>query len=557
MRQPAARNKPRTSELKSFPAPVAGWVANQNLAAPMTRVAGQAAPQGAAMLDNWFPTATGAIMRRGTALYATLGDGTLPVRSLFSYINGNQQQFFGATDIAIYDITTILTPFNYSIATEDGDAVETDDGDTFGENSTVGHEVFEDSIRGDWSVVQFATAGGTFLRGVNGSDTPFIYDGTTFGVTPAITGTGLDPKDLSHVWSFKNRLFFIEKESLDAWYLPVDSIGGTAVKFPMGGIFARGGSLLFGASWSLDENSGLSASCVFVTTEGEVAVYQGTDPSLATAWALTGVYRIGRPLGAKAYIRAGGDLVIATDVGFVPLSQAIQRDYAALTPSAVSYGIEVAWNQAVDERSALPWHCEVWPTRQMVVICLPRLGDADPEMFVANSRTGAWAKFTNWDGTCLELFKDRMFYGSDSGKVVEAYVTGLDQGLPYTATYVPLFNDLGTPASLKITQLARAAFRSSTSIIDRISVQTDYTIKLPSPPDAAPIAIGSDWGSGVWGVSTWGDRAAPTIIQKWRSVSGTGYALAPSIQVTSGSIVPTDAEIVRLDVTYQTADIVT
>ncbi len=38
---------------------------------------------------------------------------------------------------------------------------------------------------GDWSVVQFVnTSGDAFLRGVNGVDTPFVYNGVSFSTSP-------------------------------------------------------------------------------------------------------------------------------------------------------------------------------------------------------------------------------------------------------------------------------------------------------------------------------------------------------------------------------------
>lgn len=539
--------KPNTYQTYSFPAPTLGWVANGNLALPQ--------PGGAAFLENWFPTATGAVVRRGSALYATLGDGILPVRSLFTYSNGNQEELFGATTEAIYNITTISSPDNWSLVTENDEAIEADTGDTFGQNSTEGLDVMTGLAGGEWSVVQFATAGGTFLRGVNGKDTPFVYDGSTWATTPAITGTGLDPKNLSNVWAFKNRLFFIEKESLNAWYLPVDSIAGAATKLPMGGVFSLGGSLAFGASWSRDAGDGLNAMCVFITTEGEVAVFQGSDPGSASTWSQVGVYRVGKPLGPKAFIQAGGDLVIATDIGFVPLSQALQKDYAALSPSAVSAPIEVEWNAAVRLRSSAAWHCAVWSAGQMVVVALPTINEQPARMFVANSRTGAWAPFTEWDGTCLVVFKGRLFFGSQGGRVVEANVTGLDEGEPYTATYVPLFDQLGV-TGLKTAAMARAVLKAGATVRERLSMQTDYEIDLPPPPDAAPVAVSDVWGGMIWGEGMWGAQTAAKVQQFWRSVYGMGDAMAPAIQITSGSIVPLDTEIIRLDVAFNAGDVI-
>jgi hypothetical protein len=314
---------------------------------------------------------------------------------------------------------------------------------------------------------------------------------------------------------------------------------------------------LFGASWSLDGGGGLTAQCIFVTTEGECAVYQGTDPSVAANWSLVGVYRIGKPMGPKAWIHAGGDLVIATDVGFVPLSQAVQRDYAALSPSAVSYPIETAWNDAVAARSGEFWGCEVWPSKQMVLVALPTVSDTSPQIFAANARTGAWARFTGWDATCVQLFGERLFFGSAGGKIIEAEVTGADQEAVYVSTCVPLFDPLKSPASLKTGMSARATLLSPLRVAAGLSFQHDFTVNLPPAPDDIVIPAGALWGVGIWGTSQWGATAVTQTFQEWRSISGSGYSVAPAVQISSGSIVPPDVELVSIDMTYDLSDIQT
>lgn len=541
MRRPAPANKPRTSQIRSFPSPTGGWVANRNLARPDE----QGVPQGAAVLDNWFPTSTSAILRRGSKLHATLGDGTKPTTALFSYVAGAAEHLFGATDTTIYDISSVPS--------------SSDAGDTFGDSSTVGLEVLTGQTGGNWSVVQFATTGGIFLLGVNGVDSGFKYDGTSFAALgPTITDAATS--SFSYVWAYKNRIWFVERDSLNAWYINgVDQIGGTVKKFPLGGIFGRGGSLLFGATWSLDsgQSGGLSEQCIFVSTEGEVAVFQGSNPADAADWRKVGVYRIGKPLGINAWIRAGGDLVIATSIGFVPLSQAIQRDYAALSPSAVSYPIEEAWNAAVLQRGASGWTAEVWPESQMVVIAPPVSVNTSPEVYVANARTGAWARFAPWAPTCLEVFRGRLFFGSTNGRVVEANVGGTDEGSTYTGAYVPLFDDFRTSGSLKIGDIARVTIRSRAPVNERLAFQADFRPMLPPAPDAPVIAVGNEWGNAIWGESVWNAPRSSLVTAKWKSVGGSGYAISLSVQVTSGAIVPLDAELIRVDMTYQTADIVT
>lgn len=633
MRQPAARIKPRIAKTAKFPAPVGGWIANQNLGAPAP------GPQGAVVLENIFPTATGAVIRRGSDIYATLGGADLPVTALFTYNFGNNKKFFGSTETTVYDITTISSAINYQLVDDLGNHIVDDLGNTIGQLSTVGLEVIEGMTGGNWIDEQFATTGGNFLVIVNGTDPMHIYDGTmwyaitdepvnrlnfdaqtvnftigqtvtggTSGATAtivdivdsgttgflilgtitggpfqdnetitdglggsatadgadiqlfgAITGTlpdgsPLQTSSFSYVWAYKNRLFFILKDSLDVYYLPVDQITGAATLFQMGAEFSLGGKLFIGATWSGDYGNGLNDNCIFVTDEGEIVVYNGTNPASAADWVKIGRYQLGRPRGPKAFIRAGGDLVFATDIGFIPLTQALQVDYSILSASAISYPIETAWNEAVALRSSASWDCIVWDSKQMVVVSLPTVNEQRPEMYVTNARTGAWGDFTNWSGTCLEIFQERLFFGSQDGKVIEAWVTGLDQGLPFTSTYVPIFADFGDSGAQKIATMARLQTRGPHSIQAQISAQENYVVDLPAPPAASPVPVGSEWGTAIWGTSTWGTAQSKTWQAEWQSIGGLGYALAPAVQITSGSIVPLDSELILVDFAYQNAD---
>lgn len=552
MRQPAAPVKPRRSKFASFPAPVGGWIANTNLSAPGARLPDGTKVTGAAMLENWFPTATGIRMRGGSQQHAVIGTEGAQVTSLFRYINGNNAKMFAANATAIYDVTTPTQSEDLFYVNGAGSFYVDHDGKFVIKSGTPDASVGS-LTGGDWSVIQFATSGGVFLRCVNGLNTPLVFDGTTWGTTPAITG--LTASELSYVWSFKNRLFFIQKDTLDAWYLDVDAIGGAATKLPLGGVFARGGSLLFGSTWSLDTGSGLSEQCVFITTEGEVAVYQGSNPGDANAWSKVGVYRIGKPRGAKAWVRAGGDIVIATDIGFVPLSQAIQRDFSVIAPAAVSYPIEDEWNKVVKDRSQLTWQGEVWPTKQMVALALPGTSSDHEYIFVANARTGAWAKYTGWGATCILEFLGRFFFGTFDGHIIEGEVTGLDRANSYTAVCVPLFDNLKAPASLKSGLEARIIYRAHAEAAPRLSLQYDYNISLPAAPDDETVDAGNIWGAGVWGTSTWGEAAQLNSYQEWQSTPGGGYAVSVATQITSGSASSPNVEMVQTDLTYDIGDV--
>jgi len=623
---------PRASEVKKFDSPVAGWISNRSLSSPMAL----GDKQGAAILDNWFPTATTAILRRGKELYATLGDGSEDVTALFSYVNGANRRLFASTAMTIYDITNVLVPYNWELGTEDGDIIGDGLGNTIGQLSTENLEVFEDALGGNWVVVQFATTGGIFLVGVNGESDGFIYDGASFypyveggisiisyttlvtpftvgatltgaisGATativsvepggaltlkdvtgvfqsgeglsdssggsatsssvdtvlaPGITFPGsLTTANMSYVFVFKNRLWFLEKDSLNAWYMDeIDAIGGAPVVYPLGGIVQRGGSLVWGASWSLSSGAagGLSDQLVMTTSEGEVAVFQGTFPEDTASWLPVGVYRIGNPLGNKAFFRGGGDIAVATTVGLIPLSKAISLDVTALSPAAVSYNIQDAWQEAIDTRGSADWVCALWPERKMAVVSPPSpSGDYSPALYVSNTDTGAWCRYTNWDARAMEVFQGQLYFGGPGGKIYLANVTGNDDSETYTGIFLPLFDDMGSPSNLKVPKMGRAVARAKAKLEYTLRFKGDFDQNLGAAPTATPVAGDNSWGAGIWGQAVWGGTTASEVTQSWKSLGGTGYSCSLAYQVTSGSPVPVDAEIVRLEFTYTTGEV--
>ena len=86
----------------------------------------------------------------------------------------------------------------------------------------------------------------------------------------------------------------------------------------------------------MNAGDGLGEKCVFVTTEGELLVFTGTDPTSVTNWRQEGRYDISRPLGKNAHQQLAGDVLILTVDGVVPLSAAIQKDVSALSLAAIT-----------------------------------------------------------------------------------------------------------------------------------------------------------------------------------------------------------------------------
>lgn len=508
----------QVSKTKVFPAPKKGWIRNETLAKPDG--------MGAEVLDNWFPTPEGIRMRRGSVKRATC-TADAAITHIAPYETGTANKLFATDATSIYDVT----PADVS----DPDAAIT--ADVTGLSG------------GAWSSTQFAAGGGIYLVMANGTDSVREYNGSAWS-TPTINN--VTSADLSHVWAFKNRLFFTEAGTLSAWFLDALSISGDASEIDLGGVFRYGGTLLFGATFSRDAGSGLDDFCIFVTDNGEVAVYQGDDPSEAASWALVGVYRIGKPLGKNAHFKAGGDIAIATDDGVVSVAQALSQDRSGLT--AITYPIEEAWRLIIDERAFAghPFQTVLWPKQSMVIVAVPAFSGLSQYCLVVNSKTGAWARYTGWDTRCVAVFQDKLYFGTQAGTVIEGETSGADEDRPYSSVVVPRFDMLGAPSE-KAALHMRVVARTNKIFSVQAFAAADYVYDVPAPLPADPDTEGDTWGSGIWGTAVWGGLTdTKQAISEWQAVSGFGHALSPCLQINTGRETEPDMELISLQLQYQT-----
>ncbi|BAB48032.1 hypothetical protein [Mesorhizobium japonicum] len=506
----------------TFPAPTRGKISNENLAA--------AGPKGAKVLENWFPTSTGIRLRGGAARHATIG--TIPVVSMMSYDGPAGSFMFAADGTNIFDVTTPASPTVPPTA------------------------VVTSLTSGYFSYVQMPTPGGYYLSALNGTDSMRQFDGTTW-TTVAALGPSINTNQLSFIWTYRNRQFFVQKNTLNVWFLPVDSISGTAQAYSLAGVFQDGGSVLCGGTWSLETGGGIDAKCVIISDRGEVAVFQGTNPADATAWSLVGRYAMSPLLGPRALMQAGGDLLMGMADGIVPISQAIQKDAAALALISVTRAIEPDWRKEVAARTVLPWELLKWPQFNMGIVALPASPGQDRKVFVVNLQTGAWADYTGWDACCLVLHAGWAYFGTSDGKIMQCEVGGIDDGMPYVCTYVGLFDHMKAVARTKIIHMARTVFIASRKFVPKLSVSTNYQVSLPSPPPSAPDDVTLDtWDSGLWDKAVWDAGWVKAVTTKWTSVGQSGFIIAPQVQVTSGVTPTPDAELVEIDMTYEVGAVV-
>lgn len=484
--QPARRNprKVPTTIGRSVPAPVGGWNAISPLAAMDVK--------DAVILDNWIPRAGYVELRKGSAAWC--GAANFPVESLLVWrgaANG-ADEMYAVLDGDIYDVTIQTTPFTSPVYT--------------GLTSNL------------VQYLNFANDGGAFIICVNGADTPFEYDGSTFD-TLSITGASgsitLDPTLLVDVMEHKKRLFFIEKGTLRVWFLDVLAIEGTAQLLDLGSVFEEGGALLCMGAWSLDSGGGQDNYAVFVTDQGEVAVYQGTDPADSTNWAQVAIFHIGIPLGRRALFKYGADLNILTTNGVLPLSQALNRDRAQDENVAITAKIQNAFSVAAQAyQSHQGWEAITYQRGTLALYNIPVESLLTSYQYVQNIQTGAWCRFTGLNAFCWAIKDDAIFFGAIDG-VNQWDVGVVDNGQDVVADLKTAFNYFGDRGSLKRFTLLRPTLNATANVLPAIEILTDYHEREPT---AVPTTIVDHGGT-------------LEIRDSWTGATGIGYCGSIRMQV--------------------------
>lgn len=500
IRQPVAGvQRSQKTRVLSVQAPVGGWNARDSIA--------NMPASDAVILTNWFPNTSDVQLRDGETDWVTgLGN---QVNSLMSYNpSTGTPKLFGAAGGMVYDVT-------------DGGAV--------------GAAVIGSLSSSKWKHTNFATSAGPFLLMVNGIDGYYVYDGSTWQSVTAISTpidiTGVDPTLLSDVAIFASRVWFIEKSSLKAWYLPVGQIGGAATSFDFSPIFFRGGSLVAMGVWTVDGGYGMQDYFCLVTSEGEIAVYQGIDPASSDTWSKVGVYRVGTPMGNRCFMKYGGDLLYIGKDGVGPISKLLASSRVN-TQVNITDKIQGAISQATTIYATnFGWQMQLFPIANMLIVNVP-VGLGNQQQYVMNTITGAWCNFTGWDANCWELFQDRLYFGGNS--VVTQAWTGLDDnGSNIVGDMLPAFSDFGS-AQLKQFNMVRPIFLSNGIPSVMLGMNVDYAIESPvGVPDFSPQQT-AIWDSSLWDIALWGQD--PQIIKNWEYVNGIGNTGSLYLRVSAQDI---------------------
>ena len=386
-----------------------------------------------------------------------------------------------------------------------------------------------------------ATFNGTFVITVTGASA-FTYTSTGTSTATSVTGayttigiTGVNSNTFINVNLFKNRLYFTQKDTLACWYLDVDAIGGPASPLYFGGIARNSGYLQAMGTWTLDAGQGADDYAVFVTSMGEVIVYNGTDPDNADTWQLKGVWQLGQTFARRCFFKYAGDLLLLTQDGLVPLASALQSsrlDPRVNLTDKIYYAVSQAATLYYD---LFGWQINYFASENMIILSIPT--STGMEQFVMHTITKAWGRFTGIQGYCWEVSGDAdMHFGGD-GYVGIFYNSYSDNGSNITATAQQAYSYFESAGQLKRFMMVRPILQSTggvPNVVCGLSVDFDTQSQLGQVQFNPSTLTDGIWDASRWDQANWSGGLITTKI--WQGVTGLGFAGSINLNVASRGI---------------------
>lgn len=368
---------------------------------------------------------------------------------------------------------------------------------------------------GSW--VNFTTAAGQFLCHVDEVNGYRTYNGTAWTLRAITTDiTGVDPDDFVFVTSWKERLWFVERDSASAWYLPIGSITGAATEFNFGNKFKHGGHLIGLYNWTIDGGEGVDDYLVAISSGGDVVVYKGTDPDFASTFALHGQWYVGDlPAGRRIASSFGGDLLLINRNGVVPLSQLINgrdvADNSIYVTRRISQLIRSEISQTVDDRG---WEVSLVPGEDLFFVSAPKRTGYPHIQFAQNLTNKAWGVFRDLPYVSGAVSGGLLYFG-DSDGTLYTYSGSLDAvdlaGTSFSAIEFSMlgsFQHYGIPAKQKRVQFIRPAFLADGEPVYSVKALYDFHLAESDSPSGTPES-GSAFDTAIWDVSVWGGEVTP------------------------------------------------
>lgn len=498
-------------------------------------------PTDAVEMDNLIASEFGLTLRGGYREYATNigGDDTSTIRTVMAY-NG----------APLNAMVSPLTSSELWAVTDDGIFLIEGGGDMVALAPAIA--LSGATYAGSMSWVNFTSSGGgQYLVACSETDGGYLYDGVSWMKMSSVGApgpgiiTGADPADFVQVCAWKRLLVFVKRMTGQAWFLPIGAVGGAVTVFDFGPQLEHGGAVLGLANWTQDDGGGMDDRLVILGSAGDLVIYQGTDPTDATKFSNAGTWYIGQPpVGRRCFTTSGGNVYVLTQFGVIPVNQIVQGGLDNLLTSDTDLLKQLRKLQDVlntDFQTLLNtpgWEMLAVPQLALLLIVRPSVVSNEFIQYGFQQHSMAWSRLIDIPGHTFTRRLNEIYAGTVNGRVLRVLDGTTDAMLldgsgaqEIRARLTPAFNYFGDPSVLKQALMMRVSFLARVPPAYALAMNVDFEVSPVQGSVPSGGSTGSLWDQSFWDVNLW--AGGRTSSAEWRTVEGLGYALSPSIFISS------------------------
>ncbi len=383
----------------------------------------------------------------------------------------------------------------------------------------------------------------------NGNDITKRYDGESVQNINFTFAENVPEVPLNFAFNYASnqQLLFVKEDDLGFYYAPVgDTQGGELNYFNLSQIAQKGGKLLAIASWGKDSSQGYHGYTAFVTSEGEIIVYEGEDFSSQNV-GIVGNFFTSRPIGRRCIVNWGADIIIITEKGYIPISQITAN--GEVIKHSILFSDKISG--AVLERSRLYANSNGWlgvvsSQEHFALFNVPY--EQEFEQHIMNLETGAWCRFkginaNDWiiyQGQLLFCMNDTIYIYNGTSDILK------NDGNPDSINYIygeikNVYSKLGN-INPKLLQVFNSRIECDQRLKITYSVGIDYEDRkydfeptedesgfywadADTPPDDNTTRL---WDEGDW-------SGGLEDISRWYSISGWGVSISLQIKTQTNT----------------------
>lgn len=533
-----AQGASRVSEMFRMPAPYKGVDERIPFVAGATEVC--------VYSYNLVPSDGGVELRKGFREYQIeLDDGAgISVNTIMPFdgtaADGSEDRLFAVTNEGIWDVTTDGGSPTLKVTFSD-------------QSEDAGYGVYITFIN---------DAGDKYMFYADSLNGLFEYDVGTDSWAQASGITGPTITNINFIMVHKARIWLIEQDSADAWYLDPGAVAGTATQFFFGSKMRSGGALRGLFNWTVDGGAGIDDYLVAVSGAGDVIVYKGSDPSATATWQIQGVYYVGTlPKGPKFGTEQGGELYLLSTYGVIAMTDllngvAISSSREANTAARIAGLLRTRLKLEGDQNG---WAIRNVPSEGGLLISAPVQDDTRPIQYFYNLTVNGWGFWRDLNINSFGTSKNSVVFGDRSLRVLimdaevdEVLITPSDpdvfNGQPIEFATLTSFSPLNAASVYKRVKYIRPDIIGVSEPNFAAEARYDYILSEPGIP-LAVINIQppgewdlDDWDQAVWGVD---------LVRGFDSVYGS-WGLGRSVAVAYRGEAFYNFTLVGWDIIYDT-----